>query len=279
MKGEVRDKMNIFKFEFKRLLKGSIIWALVCSAIIVMFMLFFPSMKYMGIQELVGSKLEALPEAFLEAFNISGATDFSNIADFSAYVLQYIIMAGGIYAAILGVSALVKEESEGTIEFLYSKPISRSSIVTAKLLASIVIFFIFIIILGVVTMISSLIVKPENVESINLLMDIKTLYIGMALIGYIFMAIGFLISVFVKSSKQAIPIALGVFFASYVIGIFSKLQDRLNSLIYLSPFDYATPSEIIKNGFEIKFIIIGLCIIILSVVATYTIYSKKDFNI
>lgn len=128
-------------------------------------------------------------------------------------------------------------------------------------------------------MISSVLVKPEDVEIFKMLLDIKTLYIGMALIGYIFMAIGFLISVFVKSSKQATPIALGVFFASYVIGIFSKLQDRLNNLIYLSPFDYATPSEIIKNGFQIKFIIIGLCIIIVSLIATYAIYNKKDFNI
>ena len=77
--------MNIFNFEFKRLLKGNIIWALVCSVLIVMFMLFFPSMKEMGMQELVGSKLESLPEAFLEAFNISGATDFSNIYNYSFY--------------------------------------------------------------------------------------------------------------------------------------------------------------------------------------------------
>ena len=63
--------------------------------------------------------------------------------------LQYIVMAGGIYAAILGVSALVKEESEGTIEFLYSKPVTRSKIVTSKILASAVIFFIFIIIVGI----------------------------------------------------------------------------------------------------------------------------------
>lgn len=270
--------MNMFKFELKRLLKGSIIWAFVCSALIVMFMLFFPSMKDMGIQELVGSKLEALPEAFLEAFNISGATDFSNIADFSAYVLQYIIMAGGVYAAILGVSALVKEESDGTIEFLYSKPVTRSNIIAAKLLASIVIFFIFLIILGAVTMIVSAVVKPENIGMIDMLMDIKTLYIGMAFIGYIFMAIGFLISVFIKSAKKAIPIALGVFFASYVIGIFSKLQDRLSGFIYLSPFDYASPSKIIKNGFETKFIVLGLCIIFISITITYFIYNKKDFS-
>lgn len=270
--------MNMFKFEFKRLLKGSIIWSLVCSALIVMFMLFFPSMKEMGMQELVGSKLEVLPEAFLEAFNISGATDFSNISDFSAYVLQYIIMAGGIYAAILGVSALVKEESEGTIEFLYSKPVTRNKIITAKVLANAVIFYIFLIILGAITMAVSAVVKPEDIEMIGMFMDIKTLYIGMALIGYIFMAIGFLISVFIKSSKKAIPIALGVFFASYILGIFSKLQDRLSGFIYFSPFDYAPPSEIIKNGFETKFIVIGLCIIFISITITYIMYNKKDFN-
>ena len=271
--------MNIFKFEFNRLLKGSIIWALVCSALIVMFMLFFPSMKDIGMQELVGTKLEALPDTFLEAFNISGTTDFSNISDFSAYVLQYIIMAGGIYAAILGVSALAKEESEGTIEFLYSKPVTRSNIVTSKILASAVIYFIFIIILGVVTVIISAIVKPNDIEMISIIMNIKKLYIGMALIGYIFMSIGFLISVFVKAPKKSTPIALGMFFSSYVIGIFSKLQDRLSGFIYFSPFDYAAPAEVIKNGFETKFIVIGLSIIVLSVIATYNIYSKKDFNI
>lgn len=270
--------MNMFKFEFKRLLKGSIIWSLVCGALVLMFMLFFPSMKEMGMQELVFSKMDALPEAFLEAFNISGATDFSNIADFSAYVLQYIIMAGGVYATILGVSALVKEESEGTIEFLYSKPVTRNKIVTSKILSNGLIFFMFLMIVGSISMAISAVIKPEDVEMIPMLMDIKTLFIGMALIGYIFMAIGFLISVFIKSSKQAIPIALGVFFSSYVLGIFSKLQERLSGFIYLSPFDYAVPSEIIKNGFEMKFVIIGLCIIIVSIVATYLVYNRKDFN-
>ena len=101
--------MNIFKFEFNRLLKGAIIWSLICSILVIMFMLFFPSMKEMGFQDLVGAKIKMLPQEFLEAFNISGSTDFSNIYDFSAYVLQYIVMAGGIYAAILGVSALSKE--------------------------------------------------------------------------------------------------------------------------------------------------------------------------
>ena len=260
--------MNIFNFEFKRLFKGNIIWALVCSVLIVMFMLFFPSMKEMGMQELVGSKLESLPEAFLEAFNISGATDFSNISDFSAYVLQYIVMAGGIYAAILGVSSLAKEESEGTVEFLYSKPVTRSRIVTAKILAN-----------AFIPIISTIIVKPDDVKFVSVITDINKIYLGMALISYVFMTIGFLISVFVKSAKKATSIALGIFFASYILGIFSKVQDRLSGFIYLSPFDYAAPSNVIKNGFEEKYIIIGLGIMIISLAGTYIIYNKKDYNI
>ena len=92
-------------------------------------------------------------------------------------------------------------------------------------------------------MIISIIVKPDDIKIISMIMDIKKIYIGMALISYIFMAIGFLISVFVKSSKKATPIALGVFFASYVIRNFFKVQDRLSGFIYLSPFDYAPPSK------------------------------------
>ena len=56
-------------------------------------------------------------------------------------------MAGGIYAAILGVSSLAKEESEGTVEFLYSKPVTRSRIVTAKILANAFYTFLYFIII------------------------------------------------------------------------------------------------------------------------------------
>lgn len=270
--------MNVFKYEFRRLFKPAIAWAIICGVIIAMFMLFFPSMKDSGMQDLVFSKMDALPEGFLEAFNLSDAVDFSKLSDYTAYVIQYITMAAGIYGAILGVSALVKEESEGTIEFLYSKPITRGKIVTSKLCASVLIFYMFIMILGIINMAISFAVKPEDVKVIDMIMDVKTLYMGMAFLGYIFMAIGFLISVFIKTSKQAVPIALAVFFTTYLLGIFGKLKESLNFFLYLSPFDYAVPAKIIKNGFEAKYLIVGLLIMIISITGTYVVYNKKDFR-
>ena len=278
MKAKEVSRMNIFKFEFKRQFKSLMIWSVVCSVLVVLFMALFPSMKDMGMQELVGDKLGSLPPAILEAFNISGMMDFSNIKDFMGYCLQYIVMAAGIYGAILGVSALNREEKEGTIGFLYSKPVTRSKIVTSKILTQVVIMFIFIFIVGAVTMAIGVMVKPEELKTIDLLMDIKTIYIGMAFLSYTFMAIGFLISMLIKAKSNVTGIALGVFFTSFFVGVIGKLKDSLDWLIYLSPTDYFIPAKVLNDGFELKYMIIALVIIIVIVAGTYIIYNKKDLG-
>lgn len=268
--------MNMFKFEFKRLFKSAIVWSLVCSALITMFLAFFPSMKDMGMQELIGDKLDGLSVKMLEAFNINAAMDFSNISQYIAYVIQYIGMAAGIYGAILGVSALTKEENEGTIEFLYSKPVTRSQIVTSKILSSVAVFLMFIVIITITTMGVSAIVKPADAELMTVMMDIKTIFVGITFLGLIFMAIGFLISVLIKLSKSATTIAIGVFFTTYVVGVLGKMQENLNWLLYFSPSEYVGAASLLDNGFELKYIIIGITIIVVSLIGTYVIYNRKD---
>ncbi|MGL6107100.1 ABC transporter permease subunit [Romboutsia sp.] len=271
--------MNIFKFEFKRLIKSCLIWALICGALTALFLALFPSMKDMGMQELMGNKMDALPAEMLKAFNIDESMDFSNIYNYLGYCIQYIAMASAIYGAILGVNALIREESQGTIEFLYSKPITRTKIVTSKLLSIVAIYYVYIIILGIITMGVCIAVKPEEIEVMELMMNLKTMFIGISLLGYIFMSIGLLISTIVKSDRGAIPIAIGIFFVSYFLGIIGKLKESFEWMKYFSPFDYYAPTTVLKDGFDLKFVLIGLGIIALSTVASYTIYRKKDMRI
>lgn len=271
--------MNIFKFEFKRLLKSCIIWSLICGGLVVLFMALFPSMKDMGMQSIVNDKMDALPKEILKAFNIDKSMDFSNIYYYLGYCVQYIAMASAIYGAILGVNSLIREESQGTIEFLYSKPITRSKIVTSKLLSIFAIYYLYIVIVGVFTIGVCLFVKPENIEFLDMMIKLKSLFIGIWLLGLIFMSIGVLISTVIKNDKGAIPISIGIFFVTYFVGIIGKLKEEFEWVKYFSPFDYYAPNEIMKSGFEAKFVIIGLVIIAVSVVIGYIIYNKKDMNI
>ena len=265
--------MNIFKFEFKRLLKSCIIWSLVCGALITLFMSLFPTMEDMGMKQIVNDKMGGMPVEILKAFNIDSSMDFTDIFNYLGYAIQYIAMASAVYGAILGVNSLIREESQGTIEFLYSKPINRLKIVTSKLCAIVAIFYVYILIIGAITMGVCYMVKPEDVEVMNLIMNIKVVFIGILLLGLIFISLGTLISSIVKSDKGAIPISIGIFFVSYFLGIIGKLKDSFNWLKYFSPFDYYAPSEILKDGFEVKFIIIGIYVIIISIISSYFIYS------
>ena len=270
--------MNIFKFELKRNLKSLIYWSIGTSAIIILFMSLFPSMESMGMKELVGDKLDALPPAILEMFNFSSATDFSNINDYLGYCLQYVAMAFGIYGAILGINSIVEEESEGTIEFLYSKPVSRSKILWSKVLSIVVCFYIYVIIVGAVTMGISLLVKPEDIESFTLMMDLKSIFIGLAFLGYIFMSLGTFISTILKKGKMATSIGVGIFFGTYILGIVSKLKEEFSFIKYFSPYEWVIPINIIKDGFEMKFIIIGFLLIVIALGSANIIYRKKDLN-
>jgi ABC-2 type transport system permease protein len=271
--------MNIFKIELKRGMKSLGIWSIVCTLLIILFMSMFPSMKDSGMQELVNTKMDALPQAMLEAFNLKDMPDFTKLSQYFAYVFQYIVIAGCIYAGLLGSKSLIGEESEGTIEFLYAKPASRTKIVTMKLLSSLALFYIFVVIMAIVSILISIVVKPEDLKIIDLFIDMKLLFSGFFLVGLVFMSIGFLTSVLVPHLRLAMPTAIGFFFTTYLLGTFSGMIDSLEFLKYLSPFHYAVPSELIKNGFDGVNILLAFVIIVISISTTYIVYRKKDFKI
>jgi len=271
--------MNIFKIEVKKGLKSLAIWSTVCILLTILFMSMFPSMKDSGMQDIVNAKMDALPQAMLEAFNLKDMPDFSKLNEYFSYVFQYIVIAGCIYAGMLGAKSIIKEESEGTIEFLYAQPVSRNKIVSMKILSSVTLFYIFIMIMGIASMLISMIVKPSDLALIDMIMDLKVLFGGFFLIGLVFMAIGFLISVLIDNLRLAMPISTGVFFITYLLGTFSGMIDKLEFLKYFSPFHYGVPSELVKNGFDIVNIYISFIIIIIAISSTYIIYRKKDYNI
>jgi ABC-2 type transport system permease protein len=271
--------MNIFKMEVKKGSKPLAVWSIICILLTILFMSMFPSMKDSGMQEIMKAELGAMSPALLEAFNLKDIPDFSKLNEYFAYVFQYLVMAGYIYAGILGAKSLIKEESEGTIEFLYAQPASRIRIVTSKLLSALTLFFIFVFIMAAASTLISLAMKPETLKVAELLRDMNLFFSSFFFIGLVFMALGFLFSVLVPHLRLAMPVSIGVFFVTYILGILSSMIDSLKFLKYFSPFHFAVPAEIIRNGFKGTYIVLSVLIIAVCVSATYFVYGKKDFRI
>ncbi len=274
--------MNVFKLEFKSNLKGLLLWVGILSLVLVLFMSLFPTMGTDAMKDLVQTKLNALPQDVLEAVGLDEIPDFTKILDYFSYIFQYIAVAGGIYAALLGAQALVKEENDGTIEYLYAQPVTRTQIIFQKLLAAAAVYGVLNVGLSIVCGILFAVLKPEDTELVALMTDFKSLLAGTMVGGLVFLCLGLLISVLLKSSRQAIAAAVGLVFVTYILGIFSKAfadyADWVGYLVYLSPLDYATPFDVLLHGFNALRILIGFIIMAVSVTLAFYFYRRKDLK-
>lgn len=271
--------MNILKFDFKRHFKSLLIWSLFTSLVLIFFMSIFPSMSNSGMMDIVDAKIDAMPKVMLEMFNMKNMPDFSNILEYFAYCFQYIVMVMGIYGAILGVNSLVSEEAEGTIEFLYAKPVSRVKIALMKIITSILLYYVFIMIIGFVSFCTVYLLAPKGGDILKIFMDLKEIFLGTFLMGLTFMSVGVLISSLIKNIKQISALSLGLFFGTYILGISSKLTDNLEFLKWLSPYEQVIPSEVLRNGYNYTYLGVLIIVIIVSLIVSMSIYKKKDFKI
>lgn len=272
------SSMNMYKIEIKNMLKSLLTWTIVMVGIISLFMAMFPSMSSSGMSEIVKTKLDAIPESMRKSFGLSEAVDFSDLLQYFAYTAQYILIGNCIYAAILGANSLIKEESEGTIEFLYAQPISRFKIVLVKMLSTFTILYVFNIILFLVTMIFFEMFKESGYEYF---MQLTLMYKGMFLAQFVFWALGFVLSAILPKVSLATPTALGLFFITYMLGMFSNIIDKLHWMRYLSPVEYVMPSNVLKaNGnIETNYILISLTITLVAILFTFFRYKTKDLKV
>ncbi|MCX7922848.1 MAG: ABC transporter permease [Clostridia bacterium] len=266
--------MIIFLRELAKNRKSFIIWTVVMVLLNLMMMSVYPT--YADNAKKMQEMLENYPEGFVKAFGM-GNLDLSQILHyFGVEAYLFITLLGSIYAMLLGSSILSKEESEKTIEFLLAKPVTRNTIVTAKGLCALFYIALFnAILVAVDYMLFEMFKKGDYSMNLFLLLSAAPFLLHMT-----FAAIGFVISVFIVKAKSVYPLSIGVVLGLYFLSIASAVSDKLENLKYLTPFEYVSASRLLtKERIEPVYLVIMLCVITLSVAATYVIYNKKNISV
>ncbi|MBC1499500.1 ABC transporter permease [Listeria weihenstephanensis] len=271
--------MNILKIEWKTHFKSLLVWSGVVALILGMFMAFFPSMSSGGMQELVNTKMDALPKEMMNVLHISSMADLTKIDAYFAYVFQYIFIAACVYAAMIGAQALVKEETDGTIEFLYAQPITRSELVAWKMVGNVISFVAFWVITFVISSILVIFLKQDGANTGDLMKSLVRIFSSELLIAVLFMMAGFCFSAVVHSAKQATPVALGLVFFTYILGILSGLNDHVDFFKYFSPINFAIPSDLLAAPMESVNVWIASIALLIFAALTFVLYKKKDLKV
>ena len=270
--------MNIFKMEFKRGFKSLLLWAGICAVLTVLFTLLYPSMLNSDMLALLNAKLEALPTEFVDAFHLS-SDDITQLPNFFAYMFQFILMAACIYGTMRGLTALSREEGEGTIEFLYAKPVSRVQIVTAKLANAAVGYFCFFAVISIAAVLSGLCVRPADLDLIDMTASFKTILLGGMIAGFTYLLLGFAVSVLLKKANHAASMAVMLFFLTYIVGSIPSITGVLDFLKWVSPMNYFLPSEVVASGINGINVLISVLIMGVSAALTYGLYRRRNFYV
>lgn len=269
--------MQVFLLEIRNIRRSVITWAISLSAVAAFLIAFFPSLQTDAMQALAAAKLEGIDKTLLAVLGLQELPDFTKITNFFGYAIQFITLAFAVFAANKGVSALIREETEGTIEYLSAKPVSRLDIYFQKLLAITLGFLAVIMAMFITSLIGYLAVTDYTL--IEAKTELLIIYGGAMYSCALFMALGFFLSTILKSSHSAAGVVIGLVFGTFVIGVTSILIPDLDFLVYFSPLDWIKTAKLMESGLALPEILIGTLGIIFSIAGGAYIYNKKDFRL
>lgn len=261
--------MTLFFHELNRDRIKLIVWTAAIAFMLCLSILIYPQMT---------SQMSEMGDMFAEMGGFSQAfnMDKINFGEFSGYFAvecgNVLGLGGAFFAALLGISALAKEERERTAEFLLTHPVSRSYVVSRKLAAVIAEVLILNIAVALAAFLASLAIGEK----------IGTKLFFSVFLGYLLMqteiaCVMFGLSAFIKGN--GLGIGLGAAFVLYFMNILANLTDEAEFLRYITPFSYADGTAIVANGgIEAKYLIPGAAFTLIGIAAAFIKYNRKDIR-
>jgi ABC-2 type transport system permease protein len=262
--------MNIYRHEFKMYSRSVVIWSVAVAVLILVYVSLFSSFASQA--DLLNQMMSKFPPQLLTAFGLNGA-DLSTVLGYFSFVFLFTQICLAIQAANYGFSLVSIEEREWTVDFLLTKPVGRTRILTSKLLAA----------LSGLT-ITNAVVWASSLGFINLFKGERTyettplLLLLLSIIAFqlFFLSVGLVISLLMKRIRSVTPYSMGLGFGMYVLSVFGDLLGK-SILEDITPFKHFEPNYIIKHGsYDLRLALISASVIVISLVASYALYARRD---
>ncbi|MCM1146012.1 MAG: ABC transporter permease [Lachnoclostridium sp.] len=262
-------KMNItlYKHEMRMSKKSLLIWTLCVGVICFGCILLYTSLE---------SSVQEIADAFSGMGMMSAAIglDKMSLATIQGYYATEIAMihglGGAMFAAVLGMDMLAREESGHTTEFLNVLPIERKSILFWKYQALLSNILLFNLVCTVIYFLAFA-VMGEEVNAQEMILYHTAAALMQLEIG----TICFCLSAIVK--RAAAGVGLGITLLLFAANMMCRIIPAIEKLKYVTPFYYANAADIFTDGkWNYAMMITGVTIMLAAYALTGYLYQKKD---
>jgi len=259
--------VNVFIHELKQNKNSTIAWIVALIAIAALYISIYPSVSQ---NPGLSNVYENFPEAFKKTFGITENT-LSVFSGLYALVLNLVLLTGAVQAMNLGTGITSKEVRERTADFLFTRPVSRLSVLRQKLLT----VFLLIIVTDLIfiaadwALIQALIDDPFQFKTF------LTSTSSLLLVQIFFISFGFLLGSALRRIKSVIAVSLPAVFGFYVIGLFDTLVGE--KIKYMTPFKFFDVNRLTTGGgYETGILIYVAVLSIAALAASFVVFQRKD---
>ncbi|KUG05129.1 abc transporter, permease protein [hydrocarbon metagenome] len=242
------------------------------------FLIYMGMLKYTGFAgagESVADLFAQMPSAVKSILGL-GELDVTTIAGYYAVFYLYFLLLAGVHAVMLGSIIISKEERDKTGDFLFSRPVRRSQIVTSKLIA----LLLNVMVINLTTLFASLFFINIFNEGPPVTEIIVRLMAALFIFQLLFAAIGTGIASVSKNNKKATSLGAAVLLTTFILSAAIDLYDKIAFLKFLTPFQYFPATDIITTGtYAPSYLLLSFILIVALLVITYRFTEKRDINI
>lgn len=261
--------MTLVKHELRQGRTAFLIWTAAIGFLLAVCIFLFPEMK--GQMDSVNDVFASMG-SFTAAFGMD-RLNFGTLTGFYAVECGNVLGLGGaFYAALCAVGILNKEEKERTADFLLTHPVSRTRIITEKLIAVLIQITAMNIIIYALS-VGSIAAVGEKIPW----KEISLLHIAYYLLQLELAGICFGISAFLH--RGSVGIGLGIAAVMYFLNLIANISETAEFLKYITPFGYCEGADIVSSGnLDGAKFAVGAVIGISGIVIAYLKYTKKDIR-
>ncbi len=259
-------KSIIFK-EMKLNLGSFLIWSLSVGTMGLLCILLYQSMQ---------GEMQQMADAFSDMGAFSDAFGMStlSIATLTGYFATEVGTVHGLgsamFAAILAVSIISKEEECHTGEFLMALPVSRIKVIAAKGICVVAALIGFTVVCGAMYALGFAALNEEMPVG-----DFMKFMGMMLLMNFEIGGICFLVSAFSRKNRTGLGLALVLL--CYFYDLMGRVVPDLKDALVLGPYSYVNASEIF-SGAETKTaaVIVAVAVGVISYGAAFAVYNRRD---
>jgi ABC-2 type transport system permease protein len=261
---------NIFRHEFRTRLKSVLIWSLSIAVLLTFFFAMYPI--FADEAALMNEFLARYPQELRAAFGMD-RMDLSTVLGFYGFTFLFVQLCLAIQASNYGFGLVSIEESELTADFLLSKPVSRTNVLTSKLLAALASLTIINLLVWAVSFIAIELFRGDNNYDAGPLLLVL---ISIVIFQLFFVSVGLIISLLVKRVRSVTPYALGLGFGMYVLNAFSGVFGDV-ALELITPFKHLDPTYILVEGkYDLPLLLLNVAVSLVALGASYWLYIRRD---